>query len=551
LRYIQLANSTIFFDGMTIQQVGEVVCGADSTAAIRPICVESYIRALQEFAFAIVFGGGFGTNPDLPNVGKDRPGMELIEDSALQGLFHPLQRSLGNPRLRDLLSGYSFKQSVLNDIARFPADAAGVFSEWLTREICAYPLEEYEAIGPDEIRFGSRTYLTRPDIELLLPLGKQERLVSCLRRHLKGHGQEPLLRRFVQVNAFNLVGISRMYEQGLISVQRSESFFRIPHPTRAQILLNMRQDYDKEKLFGTLRAFALVCSLQNISSRQEFLRGLVASRSTEPVKTLRQLIGDLEVETNKRAVEMLYRTMSGELSKIVPGTTHPERDISVRINRHRDLLQFVGSTAGDVDYRKKVFRVFPELDSTRPFLVISAPREGILKQYPDGMTGEKYHQVLDRLASGLDQIPKGRRGAKKFEEFVGQLIRLCFFRSLGNVHEQVRSLSPVKIRDWIAGNVADAGFWHWMRTLLQAQNILWECKNYAKLKSADFSQVKNYMNAGVGRLAIIAFRGRVKKTDYERVRDIRDAGLVLLLGESDLKDILHDPLEGNDVDQPC
>ena len=167
-RFPGLTTSSILFDGMTIQQVGEVVLDANCTGPIRARCCASYIRALEEFAFAAVFSNRIVTNPNLPPVGNEYPGIALLKDEYVGQIIAPLPEGLSNRRLADLLDDGTFRDLVKHDVARFPRDASGVFDEWLIREVCAYPLSDYEE-NEAEVRFGTRTYLKLPDIEMCCP----------------------------------------------------------------------------------------------------------------------------------------------------------------------------------------------------------------------------------------------------------------------------------------------------------------------------------------------------------------------------------------------
>ena len=70
-----------------------------------------------------------------------------------------------------------------------------------------------------------------------------------------------------------------------------------------------------------------------------------------------------------------------------------------------------------------------------------------------------------------------------------------------------------------------------------ATQIIWECKNYSKLKASDFQQVSYYLNQKIGKFVVIAFRGEIRKHDYDHIKRIADEkdGFVLLLTARDLK----------------
>lgn len=79
-----------------------------------------------------------------------------------------------------------------------------------------------------------------------------------------------------------------------------------------------------------------------------------------------------------------------------------------------------------------------------------------------------------------------------------------------------------------------------------ANQVIWDCKNYESLSAEDFHQANYYMNDVIGSFSVIAFRGDVQKHYYGHVRRIFNdgGGLVLLLGERDLKVFLRQARKG-------
>jgi len=172
---------------------------------------------------------------------------------------------------------------------------------------------------------------------------------------------------------------------------------------------------------------------------------------------------------------------------------------------------------------------------------------GILEELPDGMSFDGYQQKLRGILYDLDKLPRGREGASQFEELIGQVIKLCFFRSLTNVQPKVRSRDATVIRDWIASNRAPAGFWAVVRDKYHATQVIWECKNYDRLSADDFQQTAYYMNNTVGRLVVVVFRGQELEASYarhvERIANDKQ-GIVLILTEKDVRVFLRQAMNG-------
>ena len=172
---------------------------------------------------------------------------------------------------------------------------------------------------------------------------------------------------------------------------------------------------------------------------------------------------------------------------------------------------------------------------------------GLVSELPHAIDLHDYNNQLDQLLDDLKTLPKGDAAAAAFEDAVGSVIKLCFFRSLSNVQPHERDLNGRVIRDWIAANHATTGFWELVRLQYGATQIIWECKNFEDLDAGAFQQAAYYMTRQIGRFVVLVFRGEVKKHYYEHVRRIstdKDGGLVLLLNDKDLAVFVRQAIKG-------
>ncbi|MCP5130416.1 MAG: transposase [Pseudomonadales bacterium] len=174
--------------------------------------------------------------------------------------------------------------------------------------------------------------------------------------------------------------------------------------------------------------------------------------------------------------------------------------------------------------------------------------EGILEDLPESFQLDDYKAALEDTLTRLQSHPKGPGGAREFEEIVGQVIKLCFFRSLTNIQPSERMLDGSSIRDWVASNRASGGFWEMVRHKYGATQVVWECKNYDELKSDDFHQLQYYLSDTFGRFGIIVFRGEEIKTSYlhhvSNVANKNRAGLVIVLTQKDMEVFLRQSIKG-------
>ncbi len=175
---------------------------------------------------------------------------------------------------------------------------------------------------------------------------------------------------------------------------------------------------------------------------------------------------------------------------------------------------------------------------------------GIVFDLPDSMGNlTNYTHRLNDLEENLRTLPRGKGApATQFEDLVGDIIRLCFFRSLGNVQPKSRTINNTMVRDWIASNIAASGFWEMIRHRYQAMQVTWECKNYDDLHSDDFHQTLYYLTPAIGRFGVLAFRGEIKSHYYQHIKELvantNGQAMILLLTESDLRVFLRQSRKG-------
>lgn len=179
---------------------------------------------------------------------------------------------------------------------------------------------------------------------------------------------------------------------------------------------------------------------------------------------------------------------------------------------------------------------------------VALKHEGILEDLPENYRFDQYKEELTNTLEDLRTLPVGKTGASAFEDIVGRVVQLCFFRSLTNTQPRVRNHDGSEIRDWIASNRASGGFWEVVRNKYGATQVVWECKNYEDLSADDFHQVQYYFSDAFGRFGIIVFRGADIKDSYYRhlsnVTNKNKAGVILLITQRDLEVFLRQAING-------
>lgn len=221
------------------------------------------------------------------------------------------------------------------------------------------------------------------------------------------------------------------------------------------------------------------------------------------------------------------------------GLKRPGQDTRFRALGPQETSPPAVTDADDIEVHKSYWDALDLQDA----LVRDLPQDsefgriGVIYDLPGGLNPTAYAEKLDDLAARLEEIPLGTVGARDFETAVGDIIKLCFFRALENVEERVRNANGTVIRDWIASNRAQTGFWSVMRQRYDATQVIWECKNYTDLKADDFHQVAYYSTRAIGRLIIVAFRGKIQPSNFSHIQRIVSEfnGMVIPFGIQDLK----------------
>ncbi|WP_160149664.1 P-loop ATPase, Sll1717 family [Roseiconus lacunae] len=184
----------------------------------------------------------------------------------------------------------------------------------------------------------------------------------------------------------------------------------------------------------------------------------------------------------------------------------------------------------------------------------SLKQTGIITDVPGGVSFDEYVRSLDEAKHKLELVQPGDDHCEDFEEVVGEILKLCFFRWLGNPEPKCRNHSGRVIRDWLTSNIARGGFWEAMRQRYNALSVLWECKNYEKLAPSDFLQTAGYLTPELGGLGIIAFRGdRSEKKHYfehiQRASHQKQGNcIILLVNDQDLKTFVRQSIQGRYTD---
>jgi hypothetical protein len=190
-------------------------------------------------------------------------------------------------------------------------------------------------------------------------------------------------------------------------------------------------------------------------------------------------------------------------------------------------------------------RLIETLDDTVPLR-----SGGILDELPEGLDLPLYENKLFALDAELKTLPPGEETAADYENIVGEILKLCFYKYFTNVQQRVRNVGGTVVRDWIVSNVAKSGFWEVVRQRYNATQVIWECKNFESLGADAFQQINYYINKQIGVFVVVVFRGERKKWYDQHIKRIAEIhnGMVLLLTDNDLITLMRQARKGKDSD---
>lgn len=156
--------------------------------------------------------------------------------------------------------------------------------------------------------------------------------------------------------------------------------------------------------------------------------------------------------------------------------------------------------------------------------------------------------LIERLYS----CPIGFDGWKEFEDICIEILCYLFIPPLSMPKIQQRTLSGIDIRDAVFPNrnFDSPNIWGQLMQELGARLILFEFKNNDKMEigKEEVDQVRNYLTAPMGRLAIMCCNKRPNETAHKRRNTIfsGEKKVILFLIPDNLKEMIFIKERGED-----
>ncbi len=319
----------LLLDGITIQLVGELLFDCGIERQERRCCHELYREALEEFAYAVVFGISLGRVGSLPERNGAFPGKRVVDHDAstlfkaenvLPMAAEPAESVLDYPADQEAIAA----ELRLLQLAFSPS--GGDWLPYIRQEAMTYLPDEPELSKNPQpgarflFRKKRETYFYHSKLQQEIPPEFTNALVKYLVELLPGRPCDDLP-EFVERVLLTHYGISHWYEKSA----RAADFVRLPFTTRSCVR---------------------VVSIQHASSKGDLwrvLRKVQAVKATVLSETL--TLAFAQLRTRRR--ELLYE----ELNKLrTPFEEHRKRlaDVDfysrpanfdeVKVNNALDLL---------------------------------------------------------------------------------------------------------------------------------------------------------------------------------------------------------------------
>lgn len=162
--------------------------------------------------------------------------------------------------------------------------------------------------------------------------------------------------------------------------------------------------------------------------------------------------------------------------------------------------------------------------------------------------------MLFEEAKSIDQlIPRGRDHFKSYEHFVRVCLNYLFSGDLGEAKSQVRTEpgnEGLEIRDLIAQNIAETGFFSDLKTKYSVSEVLFDAKNKDEITRDDLRQVYCYLKPAIGLWGFIVCRSEPSKTikSYNRTlfQNFSQSRGVLIITDDDIKKMIRMKIRSRD-----
>lgn len=121
------------------------------------------------------------------------------------------------------------------------------------------------------------------------------------------------------------------------------------------------------------------------------------------------------------------------------------------------------------------------------------------------ITEEQRYKRVEGLLAEILRIPLGIEGAREFENWCLDAIKILFAGSLINIEHHPNKLG-LQQRDIVATNQSDVAIWKRIFNDYQTRQVIFEIKNFDELEADNYRQISSYLVKEYGRLGFFICR---------------------------------------------
>lgn len=375
-------------DGITVQHAGELLFDTSATERQRGQCAETYLRSLEDVAFALIVGSGLAVSKNLPKVGNETPGADLCVHFG--AYVRPVEeaRTSAPDGIVATIGGRKAVAAWLRALSHLKKKDYPFWREFALREADAY-LWPSEAEGrmlilraesaPSDLRFG-KPYWVVPELQRIVPLDLATRLASEILIH---HSvPRPSAVEFVQRSIVAHATIFEWYQRRLRRGAGPEkAMTHLPHVTRTTFVAEEEIDRELWRVARLLMPRMLGEILRGCDRRGDVLKriedltvdggldplrdGLREALATPDLEGITKIHRDLEHQLDAAdqpsAVDFAIK---GGLVGIVPKVEVEVRKRAVdEETEYHQAIRLALRRTPDIrgELRAQAARVFPEL----------------------------------------------------------------------------------------------------------------------------------------------------------------------------------------------
>lgn len=393
-----MSKLTAILEGITVQHAGELIFNTGSTVAERRTSRLVYLYALEDFAFAYVFGGEIAVSKNLPKVGDDTPGRHLLSELP-ERLIIDVDTKVLKFSPRDMLARQIDKDILIRSIAELhkivPKDL-DVWRQFIIREARSYlgdnPTLRSADISPDDYVFAKRSHEGREEDYHMKDRSVEDQLNKSVVKTLvdaiitagaQANAERNALSEFVRRTILTHLQIYLWYRRAATAATKIADRLRIPYPTRAS-LETFSSEYQRVR--KNILPNALRFVLTKARTRREFLEELKDLRNRPWLEEIRRDLaeaqrsaakGDVKISeeierkiedaTTRIAKEVVQtivkgvQVTAGILPSATGGVAHERSERELPSESWAQLVRGPLLPYGARDYMEELARIFPEL----------------------------------------------------------------------------------------------------------------------------------------------------------------------------------------------